>query len=229
MRIEPVARLATLTIAFILIGTNFSPADDPGCKNSFVKLFNGVSLEGWSGATDTYKVEDGMIVSLPEKGGNLLTDKEYSDFILKFEFLLTPGANNGIGLRMPKGAHAATQGMEIQILDEKDARYRKLKPYQFHGSIYGIIPAEQGHLKPVGEWNHQEIRCIGKQVTIILNGQTIVNGDIVEATKNGALDEREHPGVHRTTGHIGLLGHKSIVKFRNIEIQEVHSVPTRGE
>lgn len=193
----------------------YSP--EPG----FVSLFNGKSLDGWIGAKETYQVEDGMIVSLPEKGGNLLTEKEYSDFIIRFEFLLTPGANNGIGLRVPAvGAHAATQGMEIQLLDELDARYKQLKPYQFHGSVYGIIPARTGHLKPVGDWNSQEIRCIGKQVTVILNDQVIVDGNIVAATQAGAMDEREHPGVERTAGHIGLLGHQSVVKFRKIRVQE---------
>lgn len=198
-------------------------AENPDCEGGFVSLFDGKTLDGWMGATESYKVENCMIVSLPEKGGNMVTEKQYSDFVLRFEFLLTPASNSGIGLRVPLKAHAATQGMEIQILDEKDAKYRKLKPYQYHGSVYGIIPAKQGSLKPLGEWNSQEIRCIGKQVTVILNGTTIVDGNIIDATKDGAMDEREHPGVDRTTGYIGLLGHKSVVKFRNLRVKEVTS------
>lgn len=189
--------------------------------DGFVPIFDGKSLDGWIGAKESYHVQDGMIVSLPGKGGNMVTQKQYSDFIIRFEFQLTPAANNGIGLRMPLGAHAATQGMEIQILDEKDAKYRKLKPYQFHGSVYGLIPSKQGHLNPLGKWNQQEIRCIGKQVTVILNGETIVDGNIEEAVKGGAMDGREHPGVERDAGHIGLLGHKTVVRFRNLRVKEV--------
>lgn len=190
-------------------------------KEGFVSIFNGKSLDGWIGAKETYQVQDGMIVSLPGKGGNMVTQKEYSDFVIRFEFQLTPASNNGIGLRIPLGAHAATQGMEIQILDEKDAKYRKLKPYQYHGSVYGVIPSKQGHLKPLGEWNQQEILCIGKQVTVILNGETIVNGNIQDAVKGGAMDDREHPGVNRDSGHIGLLGHKTVVRFRNLRVKEI--------
>lgn len=209
-------------VCFLFVSAASSAhAMEPKPAEGFVSLFDGKTLNGWMEATESYKVEDGMIVSLPEKGGNMLTEKEYSDFVLRFEFLLTPASNNGIGLRMPPKAHAATQGMEIQILDETDERYRKLKPYQFHGSVYGIIPAKKGYLKPLGEWNCQEIRCIGERVTVILNGETIVDGNVVQATRDGALDEREHPGVQRTAGHIGLLGHKSVVKFRNIMVKEV--------
>ncbi len=211
-----------LAISVMLFNvTSISLAEKPVCETGFVSLFNGKTLDGWIGAKESYKVENCMIVSLPEKGGNMVTEKQYSDFILRFEFLLTPASNSGIGLRIPKEGHAATLGMEIQILDEKDAKYRKLKPYQYHGSVYGIIPAKQGSLKSLGEWNRQEIRCIGKQVTVVLNGTTIVDGNIIEATKGGAMDEREHPGVNRTTGHIGLLGHKSVVKFRNLRVKEV--------
>lgn len=190
-------------------------------NEGFISIFNGKSLDGWIGAKDSYQVQDGMIVSLPGKGGNMVTQKEYSDFIIRFEFQLTPAANNGIGLRVPLGAHAATQGMEVQILDEKDAKYRKLKPYQYHGSVYGLIPAKQGHLKPLGNWNQQEIRCIGKRVTVILNGETIVDGNIKQAVKGGAMDGRKHPGVERETGHIGLLGHKTVVKFRDLRVKEI--------
>ncbi|WP_417849630.1 3-keto-disaccharide hydrolase [Thalassoglobus sp.] len=220
--------LSLLTVAIFISNQPFVLAADSACKKSdseegFVSLFDGKTLDGWVGAKETYKVEDGMIVSLADKSGNMVTEKEYSDFIIRFEFLLTPASNNGIGLRMPVKAHAATEGMEIQLLDEDDARYRKLKPYQFHGSVYGVIPAKKGHLKPLGEWNTQEIRCIGPQVTVILNGETIVDGNVVEAVKDGAMDEREHPGVLRTAGHIGLLGHKSVVKIRNLRVKEIVS------
>lgn len=215
-----VSRFAILLLAGLIQTSTVSAADSTD-EAGFVPIFNGKTLDGWIGKKESYRAQDGMIVSLPGAGGNMVTQKEYSDFILKFEFQLTPAANNGIGLRMPVNAHAATQGMEIQILDEKDAKYRKLKPYQYHGSVYGVLPAQQSQLKPLGEWNQQEIRCIGSRVTVILNGKIIVDGDVLEAVKNGALDDREHPGLLRKKGHIGLLGHKTVVRFRNLRVKEV--------
>ena len=105
-----------------------------------------------------------MIVVKPEEGGsggNLYTEKEYSNFILRFEFQLTPGANNGLGIHAPLGGDAAYQGKELQILDNTAEKYAKLKPYQYHGSVYGIIPAKRGFLKPIGEWNSQEVTVNG--------------------------------------------------------------------
>lgn len=190
-------------------------------EEGFAPLFNGRDLGGWRGATESYAVEEeGVVASLPDKGGNLCTDREYADFTLRFECRLTPGGNNGIGLRVPDGGHASTQGMEIQILDDSAERYAKLKPYQAHGSVYGIIPAQKGSLKPVGEWNQMEIRCIGRKITVICNGQTIVDGDLDDATKDGTPDEKDHPGAQRTSGHICFCGHKSRVEFRNMRIRE---------
>ncbi len=185
----------------------------------YVSLFDGETLKGWVGAVDGYAVEEGAITCIADKGGNLMSAKEYSDFVLRLEFRLPPGGNNGVGLRVPLGGHAATLGMEIQVLDDTAEQYATLQPYQYHGSVYGVIPARRGCLKPVGEWNAQEIRCIGKQVTVILNAETIVDGDIEEASMPMTLDGKAHPGLQRTTGHIGFLGHGSRVQFRNIRIQ----------
>lgn len=187
----------------------------------YVSLCDGDSLSGWTGAVDGYTAEGGVIACRPESGGNLCTEHEYSDFILRFEFQLTEGSNNGIGLRVPAGGHASYDGMEIQLLDNTAARYAKLQPYQYHGSVYGIIPAKRGYLKPVGAWNEQEIRCIGRRVTVILNGETIVDGDLDEASAGGTLDHKEHPGLARTSGHIVLCGHKSDVRFRKMRVKIV--------
>jgi HEAT repeat protein len=120
----------------------------------FVPLFNGSDLTGWVGDAKGYIVEDGKIVVDPESGsGNLYTASEYSDFVFRFEFKLTPGANNGLGIRAPFDGDAAYAGLEIQILDDTAPEYKDLKPYQYHGSVYGVVPAKRGFLKPVGEWN----------------------------------------------------------------------------
>jgi len=191
-------------------------------SEGFVPLFNGRDLSGWVGDTVGYVAEEGKIVLYPKQGsGNLYTEKEYSDFILRFEFKLTPGANNGLGIRAPLQGDAAYLGMELQILDNTAHIYKDLQPYQYHGSIYGVVPARRGFLKPVGEWNQQEVIADGTSITVKLNGETIVDADIKEAMEKGTIDGRGHPGLKRTQGHIGFLGHGSRVEFRNIRIKEL--------
>ena len=204
-----------------IVGCVFASTVNADDEAGFVSLFDGESLKGWVGAVDGYAVEDGAITCIADRGGNLMSAKEYADFILRLEFRLPAGGNNGVGLRVPLGGHAATQGMEIQVLDDTAEKYAKLHEYQYCGSVYGVIPAKRGHLNPVGEWNVQEIRCIGSHVTVILNGETIVDGDIIEAGTPETIDGRSHPGLYRTTGHIGFLGHGSRVQFRNVRIKEV--------
>jgi hypothetical protein len=164
-----------------------------------------------------------MIVIRPENGsgGNLYTEKEFGDFIFRFEFQLTPGANNGLGIRAPFEGDAAYAGMELQILDDTAPVYATLQPYQYHGSVYGVIPARRGFLKPVGEWNYEEVYIKGTQIRITLNGTVIVDGDIAEPRDKGTMDHNEHPGLKNNSGHIGFLGHGSVVRFKNIRIKEL--------
>lgn len=192
-------------------------------RAGFQLLFNGQNLDGWVGNKTSYRVENGNIVIDPQGGGggNLYTAGEYSDFIFRFEFQLTPGANNGLGIHAPLEGDAAYAGKEIQILDNTADKYADLKPYQYHGSVYGVIPAKRGFLKPVGEWNEEEVIVRGSKIKVILNGETIVDGDMLEASKNGTMDGREHPGLQRTTGHIGFLGHGDVLRFRNIRIKDL--------
>jgi HEAT repeat protein len=131
----------------------------------FVSLFNGMNLDGWQGNKTDYFAENGELVVQPSRGGhgNLFTEKEYSDFIFRFEFQLTPGANNGLGIRAPLSGDAAYQGMELQILDNTAPIYANLHEYQYHGSVYGVIPAKRGYLNPVGAWNVQEVVVQGSK------------------------------------------------------------------
>jgi hypothetical protein len=188
----------------------------------FAPLFNGLDLEGWTGDTSGYAAEDGKIVIHPERGsGNLYTVKEYADFVLRFEFKLTPAANNGLGVRAPLEGDAAYAAMELQILEDGSPIYWGLKPYQYHGSIYGVVPARRGALKPIGEWNTEEVTVRGPRITVVVNGTTVVDADIDAASAGGTVDGRDHPGLTRKFGHIGFLGHGSIVEFRKIRIKEL--------
>jgi hypothetical protein len=191
----------------------------------FKPLFNGENLEGWVGNTSDYRAENGEIVlhidNTNPTHGNLYTSGEYSDFICRFEFQLTHGANNGLGIRTPLKGDAAYVGMELQILDDDDPKWANLEPYQYNGSVYGIIPAKRGFLKPLGEWNYEEVIAKGTHIKITLNGTVILDGDIKEAVKNGTPDHKEHPGLFNEKGHIGFLIHGSVVKFRNLRLKEL--------
>ena len=190
-------------------------------QEGFVQLFDGTNFDNWVGNKAGYLLKDGVIEVNPEAkgGGNLYTKEEYSDFIYRFEFQLTPGANNGIGIRAPLEGDAAYVGMEIQVLDSEHPMYANLKPYQYHGSVYGVLPAKRGFLKPTGEWNQEEIVLQGSKIKVALNGTVITEADLNEATKNGTLDRNEHPGLKNTTGHIGFLGHGDVVRFKNMRIK----------
>jgi hypothetical protein len=210
-----------LKISFLLamgVSPNFG-APEPG----FVSLFDGKDLNGWKlvgGHGPGYVVQDGRIVCPADGGGNLFTEKEYGNFVLRFEFLLTPGANNGIGIRAPYEGDAAYKGMEIQILDDSDQVYKgKIRPEQYHGSVYDLIPARTGFRKPVGEWNEEEITANGRRITVKLNDVIILDASL-DIIKEPKLLEK-HPGAARTSGHIGFLGHGSHVEFRNIRVKEL--------
>ena len=192
-------------------------------KEGFEMLFDGTNLDKWT-SSSAYEIDaEGSIRANPDAkfGKNMYTKDQFSDFVYRFEFKLTPGANNGIGIRAPLEGDAAYLGYEIQVLDNDAEVYKNLKPYQYHGSVYGIIPAKRGALKPMGEWNEQEIRIQESKIKVTLNGHVIVDGDISEASKNGTADKKSHPGLKQTSGHIGFLGHGTEVFFRNIRIKKL--------
>jgi hypothetical protein len=205
-------------------------------EDGFTPLFNGKDFTGWvyglrANGTENksgkgYQIENGVIYSTKEDGGNLYTEKEYANFIVRFEFRLTPNANNGIGIRAPLQGDAAYVGMEIQVLDDGGSEYTNLLPGQYHGSVYKVAPAKRGFQKPVGEWNSEEIVANGRQITVKLNGTTIVDANLDDVKDEATLKEHRDlskpdgsQGIANTKGHIGFLGHGAHVEFRNIRIK----------
>jgi 3-keto-disaccharide hydrolase len=213
MRTRSIVAVALLLVA--------SPVFAAGSEEGFTALFDGKTLDGWQGGKDGYEVVEGAIVCKEKGGGNLYTAKEYGDFHLKFEFKLTPGANNGIGIRTPLQGDPAYVGMEIQVLDDSSDHYKGIKEWQHHGSVYGVVPAKTGHLKPAGEWNSEEIIAKGKQIKVVLNGETIVDADIEKASTPKTVDGKDHPGLKRDKGYIGFCGHGAHVEYRNLRIKEL--------
>ena len=203
----------------------------------FKSIFNGTDLTGWvygkSGKGENksgkgYRVEERLIYCTKEDGGNLYTEKEYADFVLRFEFKLTENANNGIGIRAPLEGDSAYVGMEIQVLDDGGSQYKTLQPYQYHGSIYGVVACKRGFQKPVGEWNSEEITAKGRHITIKLNGTTIVEANLDDVKDEAILKAHRDlskpegsRGIANTKGHIGFLGHGARVEFRNLRVKEL--------
>ena len=243
--------------------------DYPGAiDEGFVSLFNGKDLTGWEGATSLYGVEiqktklnNGTVVETPVlacfperkaagQGGNLVTAKSYRNFILRFEFMMPTNGNNGLGIRMPDANHdAAYHGMcELQLLDDGGSSYYdsaakkdKLKPYQYTGSVYGIVPSLRdnfdkqlgwkeknftgggSYVRKPGMWNFEEVKVIGSEIEVYLNGYLVTKADVSQFKGDGTdtPDKRKHPGLHRTEGKIGWLGHGHKVMWKNIRIKEL--------
>ena len=209
-----------LLLAVLVLGSALpvGAADD-----GFESLFDGSTLDGWILLNQRgvgYTVQDGTIACHRNSGGNLLSASEYDNFILRFEFKLEPGSNNGLCIRCPlEWSDMAYAGNELQIIDNSAERYKNIKPWQKHGSLYNVAPAKTGALKPVGEWNSQEVTADGPTIRVVLNGITILDVDTSKIKDRATL--AKHPGLTRTGGHVGFLGHNQPVAFRNISVKRL--------
>ncbi len=184
----------------------------------FQPLFDGKTLDGWAGATENYEVKDGAIVCKPGKGGVLYYHKEYANFAARIEFKLPPGGNNGLAIRYPGQGDTAYSGMcELQVLDNDAQQYTKLDNRQYHGSAYGQVAAHRGYLRPVGEWNFQEVIVKGPKITVELNGSKILDADL--STVKEFMANSPHPGKDRTSGFFGFAGHNDPVAFKYVAVK----------
>ena len=217
-----------LLVCSVLGVAAYGAADDKAKEEGFTPLFNGKDLSGWryGGAKEApaksgkgYQVENGVLYCTAADGGNLYTEKEYANFVLRFDFKLEANSNNGIAIRSPLEGDAAYQGIELQVLDDSGSQYQTLQPFQYHGSVYGVVAAKRGSQKPVGEWNTQEVVCDGRKIKVTLNGTVIVDANLDDVKDPKVLEA--HPGLARKTGHIGFLGHGTRVEFRNVRVKEL--------
>ncbi len=187
---------------------------------AFAAIFNGKDLSGWQGAVDDYEVVDGAIRCKEGRGGTLLTEQEYANFIARLEFRLPPGGNNGLAIRSPVQGHVAYDAMtELQVLDNDHPKYADLDPRQIHGSAYGMVAAERGFLRETGEWNFQEVTVDGSRIKVELNGNVILDADLDEVTE--FMGDRPHPGKDRASGYFGFAGHNDPAEFRNLSVREL--------
>lgn len=186
----------------------------------FKSVFNGRNFDGWAGPVDNYEVKDGAITCKPGKGGTIYTKNEYANFVVRLEFKLPPGGNNGLAIRYPGTGNAAYDGMcECQVLDDhyEQATGEKIDPRQAHGSAYGMVAAQRGYQHPIGDWNYEVVTVKGSTIQVELNGTIILNADL--ATVSNYMAGSAHPGKDRTSGHFGFAGHNDPVMFRNISIE----------
>lgn len=190
--------------------------------DGYNSIFDGKSLEGWAGPVDNYEVKNGAIVCKPGKGGVLYTKEEFADFVLRLEFKVPPGGNNGLAIRYPGKGDAAYDGMtELQVLDNEHPKYAKLDPRQYHGSAYAMVPAARGHMRPVGEWNFQEVTAQGSKIKVELNGSVILDTDLAGVKE--FMGGRPHPGKDRKSGHLGFAGHSDPVEFRALRVKKLEN------
>ena len=224
--------LLACALSAVLTAANLSTnlavaADDPTeilnqeAKDGFVPLFDGKTLDGWIGDYKGVKAKDGMIVIEQGCRGAMLTEKKYGDFVLRFDFRLHPGSNNGLIIRSPKDKTPPNDGMELQIIDNSAEKYANLKEYQYHGSLYYVAPAKRGFQKKVGEWNSQEVSCIGSKLKVTLNGTVILDVDMNDFDPNNTIAHHPVPALRYPEGHIGFLSHNDPIEVRNVRIKEV--------
>jgi hypothetical protein len=188
----------------------------------FQPIFNGRDYTGWAGPVDNYQVKDGAIVCQPGKGGCIYTKDEYGDFAARLEFKLPKGGNNGLAIRYPGQGDAAYAGMtELQVLDDnyEQATGDQIDPRQAHGSVYGMIAAQRGYQRPIGEWNFEEVTVKGSKIKVELNGVVILDGDV--AAVKEFMANSPHPGKDLKKGHFGFAGHNDPVAFRNVQIKRL--------
>lgn len=186
----------------------------------YKSVWNGKDFTGWAGPVENYEIKDGGIVCKPAKGGTIYYNQDLKDFMARVEFKLPPGGNNGLAIRYPGQGDTAYVGMcELQVLDTENEKYKKLDPRQAHGSAYGMVAAHRGYLRPLGEWNFEEVTIKGSTIKVELNGVVILDTDVSKVTEYMA--NSKHPGKDRTNGFFGFAGHNDPVAFRNIQIKEL--------
>jgi Domain of Unknown Function (DUF1080) len=190
-----------------------------GADEGFVPLFNGKNLDGWEvrerqpGDKDKWSAKASILTAMPGSGW-IGTTKMYGDFVLRLEWRIPENGNSGVFIRVPDVKTKVSPsglGMEIQVLDDTGPEYKgKLKDWQYSGSIYGFVPPSKSMYKGAGAWNRYEITCMGNLVTVVFNGEKVVEGDM---SKFPELDKRPRRGF------IGLQNHSTGVEYRNVRIK----------
>ena len=165
-----------------------------------VQLFNGEDITGWkpSGEKNQWMVEDGVLKS-PESGSNLISEQQFEDFKLHVEFKVPKGSNSGIYLR---GRY------EVQITDD----YGSEPSNVLFGGVYGFLTPNEMAANPASEWQTYDISLVGRRVTVVANGKTIISEQNIPGITGGALDSKEgKPGSFMIQGDHGPIAFRKFV------------------
>ena len=205
----------------------------------WTSLFDGKTIKGWhsyhkDGVVGWY-VEDGTLT--PDgTGGDLVTDKEYENFELEFEFKIPKGSNSGVVYKIidsPDIKSTYMSGPEYQVIDDKgyidsDGKPYKLKDTQLSGANYDMIPpADVNAVKPAGEWNKGRIVVNNNHVEHFLNGKKVADYEYGTANWKAMVAKSKFANWPYATPHakgkIALQNHspKERVWYKNIQIREL--------
>ena len=164
-----------------------------------VKLFNGKDLKGWKAMGENQWIAESGILRSPKSGANLVTEKKFTDFKLHIEFRYPKGSNSGVYLR---GRY------EVQVADSKGQ-----EPLKDHfGAVYGFISPVEMVAKNAGEWQSYDITLVGRMITVVANGKTIICNQEIPGITGGALDSKEgEPGPLLIQGDHGPVEYRNII------------------
>jgi len=164
-----------------------------------ISLFSGTDLKGWHAQGENQWQVEGGVMRSPKSGSNLITDNSFTDFKLHIEFRYPKGSNSGIYLR---GRY------EVQIEDNKGGPPMKDE----FGAIYGFISPSEIAAKGPGEWQSYDITLLGRMVTVVANGKTIICNQEIPGITGGALDSKEgEPGPLQIQGDHGPIEYRNII------------------
>ncbi len=192
-------------------------------KAGFSSIFNGKDFTGWAGPVENYEIVDGAIRCKTGKGGTPYYKQDLTDFAVRLEFKLPKGGNNGLAIRYPGTGDTAYVGMcELQVLDDNYDKVKgKIDPRQVHGSAYGMVGAQRGFQRPIGEWNFQQVSVVGSTIQVELNGFVILEADLSKVDMATVMAKKPHPGKDRKNGYFGFAGHSDAAEFRNVELKDL--------
>ncbi len=221
MQAWPLRWISCLLVMSVISLLTLAAPGRAGEPGPWKPLFNGKDLNGWEPVKcelSSWHAEDGLLVCSGQGTGWLSTKDEFANFELELEFRVPPEGNSGVFIRAPQTGDPAYTGMEIQVLDDYADKYKDIHDWQFTGSLYDVVAPSSRVSRKAGEWQTMKIICDGPHVQVLLNGT-----QIIDAKTNEHPEKNEkHPGLTRTTGHIGLQNHGSRLEYRNLKVRELN-------
>ena len=218
---RPALLLLSVSALFVCLPSLW--ADDKDVPEGFEKLFNGKDLKGWQvnegGHLDKWGAADGLLFTRGSGGGWLMTEKEYGDFELRLEFKVPKAGNSGVALHAPeRRCRTSTPAWKSRSSTTPGISTRRTTRDSSRRSAPARSTAwcrRRRTRKPAGEWNTFRIVAKGRQITVELNGTKVVDANL-DDHKDKA---KEHSGMLRDKGHVGLQSHDGRVEFRNIYVK----------